>query len=293
MFLAAGDLIQIVTGSAVTTDVLAVLKDDGGNRKRQGYNLTTATTTTVATGSGGIAPNGINAVDYLGVRNKHASSSNLVTVNLVTTASGAAITVELGKYTLLAGETLRWMPGVGFSILDANGAIKASSNGTIVTRAVTATVTNSAAATPTEVTELRVTGTGTGTFQFQYNIIYQCTATTTGIMMSVNHTGTVGSGVYNMQWVDTSATAATGAPDQDVVAATGGVVSAMAYRALSATPAGPTASVDTADANMLMIVEGTVTVSVDGNLAFWFNTESGTLTSKVMAGSSLILTKVA
>ncbi len=145
--------------------------------------------------------------------------------------------------------------------------------------------------TPTNVTGLDV-ATGTGTFIFQYYIRYQSAATTTGVRFDVNHTGTVTSFVWNQRQIDTSATAATAAADQDQVQAASGVMGGFASRAKGTAGRGTTVSVDTANADMLTIIEGLFVCTVSGDLELWHGSETAASTT-VKAGSSLILTRTA
>lgn len=131
-----------------------------------------------------------------------------------------------------------------------------------------------------------------GTYQFQYFIRYQTAATTTGISFGLNYSGTVTSFVWNQRWVDVSATAATAAPDQDEVLATGGVMGAFASRAKTTSARGVTISVDTASADMLMIIEGLMVVTVAGNLELWAGTEVAASAATVKSGSSVAALRV-
>lgn len=113
------DLINVVTSAAVTVDVQASWVDwDGTTALPQGTEtaITTAATTTVVA-----APAAAHQVTVktLSIRNKHASSSNTITVNKV---GAGPVTYELFKVTLLAGETLLSREGVWFRY-DANGGV--------------------------------------------------------------------------------------------------------------------------------------------------------------------------
>jgi hypothetical protein len=131
-----------------------------------------------------------------------------------------------------------------------------------------------------------------GTYIFEYYIRYQAAALTTGVKFDVNHSGTVTSFVWNQRWVDVSATASTAAADQDNIQAAGAVVGGFASRAKGTAGRGTTLSVDTANADMLMIIEGVAVVTVSGDLQLYHGSEVA-FASTVKAGSSLRLTKVA
>ena len=133
--------------------------------------------------------------------------------------------------------------------------------------------------------------TGTGTFVFEYFVRYQSDTAASGISVSVNHTGTVTSFVANARWQEATTLAATGATDQ--AHATFGMVGGGAARAASATVAlAATTSVDTLNADMLMIIEGLIVCTVDGNLELYFAPETAAGGATIMADSTLCITKV-
>jgi len=129
-----------------------------------------------------------------------------------------------------------------------------------------------------------------GTHHFKYVIRYQAAATTTGVKFGVNFTGTQTSFMADLRYSGGGTTAANQAPDQSQ--AVPDIYEAASTRALSTTvpDLGPTLSVDTADADMLMIIEGLIIVTVAGDLELWHASEVAAA-STVKAGSSLILTK--
>lgn len=147
------------------------------------------------------------------------------------------------------------------------------------------------------VTAAKITGLdltlGVGTYVFQYFIDYQAALVTTGVKFSVNHTGTVTLFVTNMRYASTGGAAATGAPTQAGNVITGNIHESFSARAKSnAAGMGPTASVDAANSDMLMIIEGLMIVTVSGNIELWHASEVAAA-STVKAGSSLIVTKTA
>ena len=162
--------------------------------------------------------------------------------------------------------------------------------GGLIVKALAADQSNST------VTLTKVTGLdqamGVGTWKFQYLLRYQAAAITTGIRLDVNHSGTVTTFLWWQRCVDTSATASTNAPDQDQIIAAGGVMSAMASRAKGTAGRGTTISVDTANADMLMIIEGLAVVTVAGDIQLYHGSEVAAQ-STIKKDSSLILTKIA
>ena len=145
---------------------------------------------------------------------------------------------------------------------------------------------NNSTVTPSKVTGLDIVGLAPGVYQFTYYVIYQAAATTTGVRFDVNFTGTVTRFVWNQRWVIGTSAASTDAPDQDHVAAGAGVVSAFSSRAKGTAGRGTTLSVDTANADMLMIIEGIMVVTVAGDLQLYHGSEVAAQSS-VMAGSQV------
>lgn len=154
---------------------------------------------------------------------------------------------------------------------------------------LTADLTNSTA-TMAKVTGLDLS-LGIGTYIVQYFLRYQSQALTTGVRFSVNYTGTSPVFVFNMRWVDASATASTAAPDQDEILTTGAVVGAFAARLKSTLGWGTTISVDSVNADMLMIVEGLVQATSAGDLQLYHASEVAAA-SIIKAESSLLVNKI-
>lgn len=278
------DKIQVVTGSAVTVDVHTSYMDYVGAASvtpgRTNSAITGATTTDIVGSPASGAQRNVKAIH---ISNKHASSSNLVTVQ----HTDGATVIELEKLTLLAGERLSYIEGQGFILYNAAGAVKPSL--TTLTPVRLAADQSNSTTTATAVTGLTVAAPA-GTYVFQYSILYQAAATTTGVKFSVNHTGTVSSLVANWYAVDNLAANASAAADQDALAAGGQVFFAFAARAKSTAGWGTSVSVDTANADMFAMVDGLVIVTADGNLELWHGSEVAAQ-STVKAGSSLYLIK--
>ena len=271
------DILEVTTSAAVTVDVVCSFVDLSGSTTTPGKQLTaisTATTTTIVSAPGASTYRNIKTVN---IHNKHATSAVDVTVILDDNGTNYQMT----KRTLRAGETLQYIEGIGWFLDTVANQVTTKLLGSDQSNSTT---------TPTEVTGLTVT-TGLGTFKYQYLVRYQAAATTTGVRFSVNHTGTVS---FFMGWwfgVDNTATASTGAMDQDAVGAAMQVFSVNAARAKSTAGWGTSISVDTATSDMMAFVEGMFECTVDGNLALWHGSEVAAA-STVKAGTSLILTKV-
>jgi hypothetical protein len=281
---ATTDKIRVVTSAAVTVDVHTSHIDmtnadppvvKGSTSGRTNTAITTATTTDIVPSPAASTTRNVKGIN---IRNKHASSSVDVTV----TFDQNGTTFELKKTTLLAGEELEFVEGVGwFKIANAAAQMRVQKLGGDQSNSTT---------TATEVTGLSVV-TGTGTFKFDYDIIYQSGATTTGVKFSVNHAGTVTSFVANHHAVGANPLAADGILDQDVNLTTGGLYNVQAQRAKSTAGIGSTVSVDTANADMYWRIEGIVVVTVDGELELWHGSEVAAI-STVKAGSALELIRV-
>lgn len=111
------DLIQVITGSAVTIDVQASWIDFTASAQTPGRTntaITTAATTTVVASP---AASTQRNVKRLMVRNKSASSCAITIRHTDGTTA-----VELFKVTLLTKETLSF-DEEGFHVFDVNGAV--------------------------------------------------------------------------------------------------------------------------------------------------------------------------
>lgn len=138
---------------------------------------------------------------------------------------------------------------------------------------------------------MTTTGVGAGWWHFRYTVIYQSAATTTGIRLNVNHTGTTGQFTSLMQFMDTAATAATGVGKGVSTTAIGSVPSVYAERVKNTTSF---ASVGVTDINadIQAEVEGFVEVTVSGSLELKLGTEVASSAVRLIAGSMLELTKI-
>jgi len=275
------DKIQLVSGSAVTLDVVAAWVDYSAGVATPGRTVTAITTATTTDIVATPAASTTRNVKEITARNKHASASLVVTVLLDNNGTD----YEIYSTNLRAGETLEYVEGIGWFI----AASSAPAGFTL--KALASDYTNSTT-TLTAVTGLTVTA-DVGNYLFRYGLIYQSAATTTGIRISANHTGTVTEFVYNWYFTDNTATAATAAADQDAVGAAGQVFSVFAARAKSTTGAGTSISVDTANSDMFLIVEGMCVVTVSGNLELWAGSEIAASNITIKDGSQLMLVKAA
>lgn len=280
---ATTDKIQLITSTAANIDVHASYMDHTtatdnivGGRTNTTIASAGATTDIVPVPTAG----DIRNVKTLHIRNRHATLSCDVTVIYDQNSTD----YQLHQQTLRPGETLEYIEGVGFF------AILNQTSPTVRVSKLTADVSN-ATVTLAELTTMSLT-TGLGTFHFRYAVVYQSPVATTGIRLSVNHSGTVSSFVANVHFADIIGTASSATPDQDSVLAAATVYGVFAARAKSTTGWGTTLSVDTAGADMLAIIEGLMTVTSDGDIELWHGSEVAAGTSTVKAGTGLILTRV-
>lgn len=165
--------------------------------------------------------------------------------------------------------------------------------GGVSVQALASDATANATTTGVEITGLNRT-VGPGTYVYQYYVRYQCGATTTGVKFGVNHTGSNSSFTALMRYASTGTTASTGAATMAAAGATGNIHESFSRRAMSTTSPnlGPTVSVDAANSDMLVVIEGLIIVTGSGDLELWHASEVAA-SSTVKAGSSLILIQTA
>jgi len=154
-----------------------------------------------------------------------------------------------------------------------------------------ATQVNSTSTTLAKVTDLDLT-LAAGSYHFKYVLRVQSTDVTVAFALNASHSGTTTAFQYWWQWCDVSSTAATGG----IVGSdstTGQVRGMYASRIARTTAAfGVTISVDTANADCMLIMEGMTEVTASGDLQLYFGSEVATGTQSLMVGSGLIVTKM-
>jgi len=161
----------------------------------------------------------------------------------------------------------------------------------ITTRVLASDQSDITGITLIEVADLTVASLPVGVYVFQYNVIYQTTATTTGVEFVVDHTGTDSAFVSNARFGSTGGAAATGIADQVGVGTAAGLMEVKTQRASGARP-GATIGVDTLNANCLMVIEGTIVTTSIGDLKLMMAAELASLVVRAKAGSALVLIKV-
>lgn len=147
----------------------------------------------------------------------------------------------------------------------------------------------------TFVTVMTITAVGVGRYHFKCQLIYQCTATTTGINVAVNHTGTTTQFACEARLTSTGGSAATKAASQAAQATTLGLYEAEGTRTKDAaigTLSNFIISVDAANSDMILTIEGFFVVSASGDLQIKLSAELASLVTRAMQGSFLELKKL-
>jgi len=147
-------------------------------------------------------------------------------------------------------------------------------------------------------TVMTITGVGVGRWYFRCQLVFQTHATTTGIGVAVNHTGTLTQFAVVNKWVDTLATATTGGVrNGGAGSGTGGVAAGNVYGSHASITKGVligavNVDVQTQDSDHLMIIEGFFVVSVSGDLQIQLEAELAALVVHAQQGSYLELVKL-
>jgi hypothetical protein len=220
------------------------------------------------------------------------TGTGLVTINGPITVTQAALQGGV-LVSSAAGSVTAVAPGTSGNVLTSNGTTfvsQAPSGGVTTVLTLASDATANSTVTGVEITGLNKT-LAAGTYAFQYVIRYQSAAQATGVKFGVNHTGTAAVFVANMRYATTGTTQTTNAATQ---ASAGGTTMENASTRTKSTTApnlGPTVGVDTANADMLVIIEGLIIVTASGDLELWHASEVAASASTVKAGTSLIVTQ--
>lgn len=118
---ASNDKFQLVTDVACDVDVYASLMDYTTVVAPVAPQVTTITTATTTDIVAAPAASTTRAVEFLNIRNVHASTA--VTVTFLFNRS--ATTYELYKATLAAGDTLEYQEGIGWFVISSVGKLDA------------------------------------------------------------------------------------------------------------------------------------------------------------------------
>lgn len=269
------DLLRVLTSAAIATDVHASWADLLGTTVTPGRTntpISTATTTTVVASPASTA---YRTVKTLTIRNRHASTSQDVTV-IHTDGTNA---MELIKVTLLAGDCLHYHESAGFWVTDSQGRTKqnSSNNGSgaavnatnLVVLSADVTNNNASANTIADVTGLSFSVTAGQTYFFRFRIDYTAAATATGSRWSINGPGSPTRLSYRSTYSLTSTTETlnSGLTAYDLPAAS---------NATSVATAGNSA-----------VIEGFITPSANGTVIARFASEVSSSAIVAKAGSML------
>lgn len=209
-------------------------------------------------------------------------------ISALTAATAAADANELAINEAGTSKKLT-MAQVAAHIFKRIAGSSGAAGGYITVQNLTADSADQTSTTPGVV--MTTTGVGAGTWHFCYTVIFQTAATTTGIKLNVNHTGTVGQFQSLLSFMDTAATAATGVGKGVSTAAIGSVPSQYAERAKDTTSF---ASVGVTDINadILATLGGIIVVTATGSLELKLGTEVAASAVRLMADSCLVLTQI-
>jgi hypothetical protein len=144
--------------------------------------------------------------------------------------------------------------------------------------------------TPASVTGLEIEA-GVGTFLLKYWIVYRAAATSTGIEMYLDHSGTVTRLVGTWYTLTTGGTATTGVADQSTTAIAQ-MMEGKGQRAKNIA-SGVMQGVDTANADQFAVFEAVMIVTVSGTLKLMFRSEVAASAVSIMTGTTLTMTQVA
>jgi hypothetical protein len=129
-----------------------------------------------------------------------------------------------------------------------------------------------------------------GTWTFEYRIIWQSTATGTGIRFIVNSSATVSTFVATRHDQTTGTTASTGISTGNLTATGGELVEHWSTNTNGGSM-GPNGGVATANSNIFSTIKGTMITSTQNDLLLQFSSETGTQVA-IKAGTLLLLKRV-
>ncbi len=271
------DIIRIDTSSTADVDCHVSYVDLASGAVTPGRQNTTVSSATTTTICAAPASSTYRTVKSIHIRNRHATTSNTVTVEHYDGTTG----VELISVALGAGYVLHYDEGAGWEILDsfgrslqnssANGSGAAINELNTVVLASDVTNNNATANTIADVTGLSFSVTAGETYYFQFVIWYTSAATTTGSRWSINGPGSPTRLGYRSSYslTSTSETVNSGLTAYDLPAA-----------------ANATSTATTTGGNVA-VVEGLITPSANGTVIARFASEVSSSAIVAKAGSVL------
>lgn len=133
MFLLNADLLQLVTSSSATIDAEVYWSDNTTTTFTPSRTVTLISSATTTTICAGPAASTQRVIKSIKIRNRHASTSNTIIVKHYDGVS----TGEQISYALAAGETLQYVDGGEYKVIDALGRFKTSGTASIADGSIT------------------------------------------------------------------------------------------------------------------------------------------------------------
>ena len=265
------DELRLTTSGTPTVDAYSAAVDLNGSTVTPVRKTTLFSSATTAAIVASPASSTYRTVKFVAIRNRHASTSNDVTV----AHYDGTNTSELIKVTLAAGECLEYEEGAGWRVRSASGAFKMMEvvGPTTVTALSTVvlasdvTNNNASANTIADVTGLSFSVTSGETYWFRFTIPYTSAATTTGSRWSINGPGSPTQLNYTSTYT--------------LTATSNTVNSATAYDIPAASNATSTTAANVA------VIEGIITPSSNGTLIARFASEVSSSAIVAKAGALL------
>lgn len=265
------DKLRVTTSAATTVDVHASWVDlvapSTVTPGRTNTAISTATTTDVVASP---ASSTYRTCKSLHIRNRHASTSNDITV----IHTDGTTPVELIKVTLAAGDVLAYDEGSGWSVRDNQGNVKykptaGTAIGAINVVILPSDVTNNNASANTiaDVTALSFAVVAGQTYWFHFSIPYTAAATSTGSRWSINGPATPTNLAYTSRYPLTATTETFG------------------YQTAYDTPA--SANATSLTTGNIAIIEGYITPASDGTVIARFASEVSSSAIVAKAGAVL------
>ena len=141
---------------------------------------------------------------------------------------------------------------------------------------------------------MTLTGLVAGTWKYSYYTNAQSAATGNGISYKVNFTGAVTAAKFKVrrEYIGTLTTATNGIMDDVAGTNTGQIVEGFA-RDLNNTDLGPNTGAAVANSSTFNLIEGFAVTTTTGNIELSIRSEAAATAVRLMAGSNLILEKIA
>lgn len=269
------DLFRVTTSSAADIDVHADWIDLNGGTTTPGRTNTPITTATTTTIVGSPASSTSRTIKTVTIRNKHATTSNDVTV----IHSDGTTAVEMVKFNLPAGFSAIYDEGSNWSLQDVNGRELSNQSQNSYAAAVNAlnlvvlasdVVNNNATAnTIADITGLSFSVVAGETYRFYAEVDITAAATTTGGRLSVSGPASPTRLSYRSVWPSTGSV--------DVVS------NGLSAYDLPAAAAGSTAQTT----GNIATIMGYITPSANGTVVLRFASEISSSAITAKAGSLL------